>query len=439
MKRTISLLLLSILCLCAWSQTNPNRLLVVDKAGSYQGFLVERIDSLIFRQIEGRVAADLDFKEYRTGATGDTIFLSIAMTPDCFSFQIDVIPSNVMGFLQDEARLANYVQNHGGQHYYQDFTDAMMTGFDYSFEPNAEYFIVTLGYDGYGIPCSTSQVNFKTPSPEIVGDPYVEATIDEVTSSSFTMTFKPNADVFSYSVCAFEAGTAQEQFNMWGAFMGFATIEQMVYAWGLQNSEDLTYTWTAMSPGTDYEVLIAIYDAQGNFAPLITVPVSTLKVGGEGIAEVTIVIGDMGGDAENGYYQNVIFTPNAECSLYHAMLITKAAYDDEWGEEGVKEYLMSDTNPYNPFDSYWDLYGEDNGYWNVDPATSYYAIAIGKNINNEWGPMVKVEFTTPDAPADAAAKPERISRRHIKATSSGVTRPAFLNPKAAPVKGIILK
>lgn len=33
--------------------------------------------------------------------------------------------------------------------------------------------------------------------------------------------------------------------------------------------------------------------------------------------------------------------------------------------------------------------------WNdLKAGTAYYALAIAKNGNNEWGPLTKVEFTT---------------------------------------------
>ena len=42
----------------AWAQTNPNRVLVHEASGNVKGFLVERVDSMSFAKVEGRVAAD---------------------------------------------------------------------------------------------------------------------------------------------------------------------------------------------------------------------------------------------------------------------------------------------------------------------------------------------------------------------------------------------
>ena len=54
-------------------------------------------------------------------------------------------------------------------------------------------------------------------------------------------------------------------------------------------------------------------------------------------------------------------------------------------------YLITDQ-PYNP---YWDQYGVDEAQWNAQPGTSYIAFSIGKNANGEWGPLARVEFSTP--------------------------------------------
>lgn len=439
MKRIIPLILLVItVALGAWAQNNPNRLIVIEKSGLYKGYLCERVDSMIFTQIEGRVAADVDFKEFKTGETGDTIMLAITMTEECQSYKIAVIPNNRMAFLNDEAKLASYIDSNEATRYYYGFTNAEMTGFDFEFQAKSDYTIATVGYDRYGIACGTSTATFTTPAPAIVGNPYVEATVDEVSQTSFTITFTPNADVASYSMCSFEEGTVQQQFDMFGPWMGFASIAEMVYAWGIQQTGTYTNTWTSMSAGTNYEVFIAIKDVNGNFAELLCVPVTTTSFGGEGLAEVEIEIGDFGGDADTGYYQEVTVTANDEASLFHMVLIEANTYETEWTEESILGYLTSPTNPYNPWDTYWDLYKEDCGYWNVDPDTRYYVFAIAKNIKDEWGPLAKCEFTTPSAEQPAAVAKKQPARI-LKGTTCGTARPVVPANFRPATKGIILK
>ena len=62
-----------------------------------------------------------------------------------------------------------------------------------------------------------------------------------------------------------------------------------------------------------------------------------------------ITIGEFGGNAQTGYYQVVTYTPNDQTSMHRDMLIEKDAYDKEWNEDMILEYLKAD----NPMDPYW--------------------------------------------------------------------------------------
>ena len=62
------------------AQTNPNRVLITDKTGTTKGFLAERIDSMWFAQIEGRIAAEIEYLGFNTGDTGDTVKIAVTRT-----------------------------------------------------------------------------------------------------------------------------------------------------------------------------------------------------------------------------------------------------------------------------------------------------------------------------------------------------------------------
>ena len=227
-------------------------------------------------------------------------------------------------------------------------------------------------------------VNAQTPS--------VDYNIDEVGTDFITMTFMPNADAAGYAFCLFEAGTAEQQFAMFGPWMGFQTMGDMIKAWGITQTETYQYTWTNQSPGKDYEIYVQCWDADGVDADMIIIPVTTASMGGDGEAVMTIEIGEFGGDPEYGYYQWVTYIPNEEVAKHRDMIILKSAYESaEWGLENVLNYLKQD----NPYDPYWDQYGIDEAQWNAEPGTSYIAFSIGMNANGEWGPLASVEFTTP--------------------------------------------
>lgn len=399
MKRFLSTLIMGIVCTVAMmAQTNPNRVLITDKTGNVKGFLTERIDSIWFAKVEGRIAADIEFLGFRQGGEEDTVQLAITRTEGCEAFRIDCITKNRADMLGSEAAIANYLDNSGSEYYWQDFTDASLTG--YEFTPDVEYSIITVGYDKYGIACGAERYDFRAPKKPVVGDCSIAYEVTEVTTDEITIKFTPGSGVSGYAACSYQAGTAEQQFAMMGAMFGFTSLGDMVKAFGFQNTGEATNTWTAMDPGTDYEIYVQAWDVNGTYADMLIIPVTTKKLGGEGVAEVEITVGDFGGDATNGYWQIVTYTPNDQTSMHRDMLIEKEAYEQEWGEEGIIEYLKTD----NPFDSYWNQYGVDVAYWNADPETEYIAFSIGQNINGEWGPLASKELTTPSAPLAVAPK-----------------------------------
>ena len=237
--------------------------------------------------------------------------------------------------------------------------------------------------------------------------PSVDYNIDEVGTDFITMTFMPNADAAGYAFCLFEAGTAEQQFAMFGPWMGFQTMSDMIKAWGITQTETYQYTWTNQAPGSDYEIYVQCWDADGVDADMIIIPVTTASMGGDGEAVMTIEISAFGGDPEYGYYQWVTYIPNEEVAKHRDMIILKSAYESaEWGLENVLNYLKQD----NPYDPYWDQYGIDEAQWNAEPDTWYIAFSIGMNAHGEWGPLASVEFKTPGTTSiDEAAADKQVA------------------------------
>ena len=144
-----------------FAQTNPNRVIITEKSGNVKSFLAERIDSIWFAKVEGRIAAE-------GGENGeDIIQIAVTRTPGCQAFRIDCLPKNRADMLGTEANIASYLESENSERYWQDFTQANMSG--YEFLPNTEYSIVTVGYDQYGTACGAEKVDFRTPKKELVG------------------------------------------------------------------------------------------------------------------------------------------------------------------------------------------------------------------------------------------------------------------------------
>lgn len=418
MKKYILLFILAVISLATTAQTtDPNRLLVTNKLGSYTSYNIDDIDSIGFATVEGAVAADVKVLGFTAGkgADSDTLWLEVTKTPSCYTYKILVLPTNTANQITNNLEAEAYMNSYNAIRQWDDYTNAQMTGFDKKFKTGTSYTVVTVGHDGYDTPCDFRKAEFTTPDAQLVGNPTVTCDVVSATATSITCKFTPNADVKEYTMSMFDhRGGALDNFAVWGPMFGLECLGDFILqnAWYTYDGEE-EHTWSDLLPGHEYEIAIQAWDANGQYAPVTYAYVSTEKKGGEGEAKVDITIGEFGYDAKaEAHYQWIKFTPNDQTAKYHAALFTKRPDGTEWTEDEINAYLKSDNNPnYPPMfqDPYWDMVEEDNDRWSLEPNTTYTAAAIAINANNEWGPLTKVEFTTPEAMN--AAKTKRTSLR----------------------------
>lgn len=389
----------------------PNRMIIHSSVAS-KAYAVDHVDSISFARKEGEVKAKLEFLRYEKNEDeGDIVYVKVTRTDPRSTFRIDVLPTNTAK-QYDDLTFARYFERMSGTQLAEDFSEGKLSGFPTEFTANTSYTVVTLAYDEYGVPCQVSRAEFKTPKVPTVGTPSVTYTIDETTSSSFTLTVTPNKDCAEFYWCQFEKGKAQEQFEQWGPMFGLSSIEAMIKQFsGKPYSEEATNTWNELAPATDYEVAVLPVDVEGNFGDLVYIYVTTKAQGGEGIAQVTATVGDFV-KYEDSYLQTVTFTPNDQTALYHDAICAKDKYEELGGDKWAKEYLMQDIKE----DPNWNQYGVDKYPFTATPNTAYYALALAKNAKGEWGPLTKHEFTTGAAPAGVApakavAMPKRVATK----------------------------
>lgn len=405
MKKLFTILALALATLTASAQTDvPNRMLI--KQGNEQNptikaFAINKVQEVNFARVDGEIKATIAFDSYVKKDDGqDMLKLAITRSESCESYCIDVLPAN-LAKLYDDDTMAKYFEQKNAKKMYEDFTSGELTGIE--LKGNTNYTVITLGYDQYGVPGETSRADFTTPKEQTVGTPSVTCNFDEITGTSFTVTVTPNADCGEYFLVQLGRGELEKQFEEWGAKMGYANIGDMIkgFAWYGHN-EVYTQTFGDLLPCTDYDLIILPTDVNGTYGDIITVPVTTAKQGGDGVAEMTITYQEVGGDAENGYYLPVTYTPNDQTSIHHDLLIEKNFFNQNYTDESLAALMKSDTNPFNPYDTYWNAIGVKNEKWNCTPGETYYAVSIAKNANGEYGPFAKVEIVT--APKNASAK-----------------------------------
>lgn len=405
MKKLFTILALALATLTASAQTDvPNRMLI--KQGNEQNptikaFAINKVQEVNFARVDGEIKATIAFDSYVKKDDGqDMLKLAITRSESCESYCIDVLPANLAKLYNDDT-MAKYFEQKNAKKMYEDFTSGELTGIE--LKGNTNYTVITLGYDQYGVPGETSRADFTTPKEQTVGTPSVTCNFDEITGTSFTVTVTPNADCGEYFLVQLGRGELEKQFEEWGARMGYANIGDMIkgFAWYGHN-EVYTQTFGDLLPCTDYDLIILPTDVNGTYGDIITVPVTTAKQGGDGVAEMTITYQEVGGDAENGYYLPVTYTPNDQTSIHHDLLIEKNFFNQNYTDESLAALMKSDTNPFNPYDTYWNAIGVKNEKWNCTPGETYYAVSIAKNANGEYGPFAKVEIVT--APKNASAK-----------------------------------
>ena len=400
MRKFLLTLALALVGVMTYAQDNPERMLVVEKNGSFKGFLVERIDSIFFDRIDERVHVDVTIHEFNNDdPQAQSMVVSFKRSSECHSFQFAIVPKSQSDAWNTDAAVAGYFNQIDAEKYYEDFDHGDLRGFE-PLTPGGEYVVLAMAYDHFGIACEATRAEFKVPDVAAEGTPSVTWNLDDVQTDRFTLTMTPNDDCAAFYICLFEAGQAQAQFDQWAPMFGFATIGDMVKSFsGEAHYSEYTHTWTDLTPNTDYEVYIVPCDYNDIAAENVIANVTTKNMGGDGVAEMTIEVGEFGHETDQDgvvhYWQRVIYRPNDQTAAHRDMMLNKRAIDEgTWTEESFIEYMNNDKNPDFPEDSYWDNYGVDDVKWNAEPETTYYIYSIGKNAKGEWGPVAKETVTT---------------------------------------------
>lgn len=414
MKKLAFFLSTLLFSITVFAQT-PNRMLVQDATG-YKGYVLDRVDSITFAEVFGEVKANVTV----SAATCDTLTLSVTRSESCRAFKINVVPATIAGQLTNDLAVINWLNRLNSPTYYEDFTSGKLTGID--LDAGSDYVVYTVGLDEFGVEAGVCKAEFSTPEPEIVGDPKVEVKIIDRQLRSFKIEVTPNEDVQEFYCVAGEKGTMQSQYEMFGAMFGFTNFGQMIKAWGVARSGKDSVEWTSMDPNTEYEIFIVCTDANDALAPHQVFEVSTLELGGPGVASVAIELKDYKladwGEEELLPSQFITFTPNDQASCFRFnVVLDDTAYNNH--KEEYWNELRSD--PPMPSMAYWFFYEELTTDFQINPNTAAVAIAAAKNSKGEWGEVTELKFTTPDRAIAAKSITSKIVSR-LKAVK-GQTKP----------------
>ena len=434
MKKIFLFIAALVTSLAGFAQTEenvPNRILVTNTSGNFTGFKIDYLDQVSFARVDGEVLANVSVNAVYL----DSLKVSVTRTPECMYYKLAVLPQVTANQLRDDVTAIRYINSLPSSMVavlYDDFSDGLLTGIQLNAESN--YSLYTVGIDRYGVEAGVAKAEFSTPAPEIVGNPHVDMEIVETTLYSFTLAFTPNEDVFAYWTVAAEKGTMQQQYEMFGPMFGFSNFSDMIKMWGIERYEACENTWNQMEPNTEYEVFVAMEDANGNMAPYEVYEVSTDPLGGPGEASVAVTVVDYALSdwyGEEAPTLTVKFVPNDQTSCYRTMVVSAESYAAD--PEAAKAELCSD--PWMPT-SNWFIYGEATYDFKVPLSTEVVILAAGKNINGEWGSVTEVYYTTADSlegyePAEAPAKAQ------IRSRVNGASAAARTASEGSFAKGIL--
>lgn len=194
----------------------------------------------------------------------------------------------------------------------------------------------------------------------------VSVTISETTGTTVKVEFEKSEDCNYYFILIGEGPEIEDY-----AVMMDKTMEEMIEWWGLQLNVDTVYTWKDLIPNTEYNIYVLASDFSENYFPIQNLTCQTAAIGGEGVAQQNITVTEI-----TAIQARVIVEPNEETAMFFDGLIMKDFYDEVGADSAL---AIIKESPY-------ELYETDDWLWmDLDPDTYYYAIAVGKNINGEWG------------------------------------------------------
>lgn len=191
--------------------------------------------------------------------------------------------------------------------------------------------------------------------------------------TSVKTTARPNEFTVEYHYSIFEATEVESA--------GIETLAEELREDETPYTEIDIWTWTELTPLTDYYLIGTAKNAQGEWGPTTYV---TFKTTEDQIdydtAEVTVEITSI--DAESVVVETTI---NEATKEYHIGVITKALFE-YLGESVVIESVRNDGKPHTG--------NNEHTFGDLNPLTEYCIIISPNNEGDEWGVTTIENFTT---------------------------------------------
>ncbi len=252
------------------------------------------------------------------------------------------------------------------------------------------YVLISFAKDEYGCVGKPQRITFDLPKMPLLGKPSVAVVFSDVKATSFKVSLKPNKDVGGYYFLQIDIDSPTV---WWGPFKNDLKGYLMAYGGDFRTKKPHTKSYeipySNMLPDTEYHIYVVLTDKNGQLSDVQDYKIRTLKKGTEGRSIITLELLEIKKDSAK-----VKCTPNEATSTYRYMCVEKGAevlYTDGKIDKLKVERYFTDTP--SSFSFPINVNSSEGGFV-LQAGKDYVAVAMGKNINGEWGDLTVKEFTT---------------------------------------------
>lgn len=274
-----------------------------------------------------------------------------------------------LGYTADS--LIAYFNGTEYQKYYYEL-DEEMPGLD----PSTEYLVYAMAFNADGVASELYEVSFTTTYYGGEGLAEIAMTATNPTANSFDISFVPNDQTNYYYYLI-----ADQSFY---TDLGLETTADIA-AWAQANQQknygELEGTVGDLMMGTEYICYAIPFNANNELGTVAQTTITTLSLGGTGVAEVEIIVGEV---AETSF--EVAFEMNEETAYYY-YLIAEETILEQYGlttQDAILDYFAQNGEA-----SYEDLGGAIN---DCVEGTIMKVFTFPYNGNNELGTVNTVDI-----------------------------------------------
>jgi hypothetical protein len=270
----------------------------------------------------------------------------------------------------DDSLIAYFNGNEYQKYYFE--LDEEMPGLD----PSTTYLVFAMAFNADGVASELYEIPFTTLAYGGEGIAEVAMSATNPTGSSFDISFVPNDQTNYYYYIIAEQSFYTE--------LNLSTQDDIV-AWAEANQQknfgELSGTVGDLMMGTEYICYAIPYNANNELGTVSTTTISTLTLGGTGVAEVAIEVENV-----EATTFDVSFTMNEETAYYY-YLIAEESVLEQYGlttQEAILDYFAQNGQA-----SYENLGGTISDCVAGDLMKVY---TFAYNGNNELGIVNLVEL-----------------------------------------------